>query len=208
MIIVHHLENSRSQRILWLLEELGLDYEVRRYARDPKTMLAPPELRAIHPLGKSPILEEEAVTYVESGAIMAQLAERHGRFGPPEDPVGARRWHQYMHYAEGSLLPPLFAMLVVRKLGLLGLPARKPIAGRIHEQLRFVEGELEGRDWFCGDELTAADMMMSFPLEAAGSRIDDMAATYPAIRRFLERCHARPAYQRALARGGEYAYAG
>lgn len=205
MIIVHHLNNSRSQRLLWLLEELDLDYEIKRYERQ-KDMSAPDALRAVHPLGKSPVLEEDAVTYVESGAIMAHLVDRHGRFGPPNDPIEARRWHQYMHYAEGSLMPPLFGMLIVRKLGLLGLPARKPVESRIADHFRYLDEELSGREWFCGPDLTAADMMMSFPLEAAQSRagLDDR---YPNIQAWLKRCHERPAYQRALARGGEYAYA-
>lgn len=207
MIIVHHLNNSRSQRLLWLLEELGLDYEIKRYARE-KDMSAPASLRAVHPLGKSPVLEDEGEMYVESGAIMTHLAEKHGRFGPPGSREGAKRWQMYMHYAEGSLMPPLLLMLVVKKLGLLGLPARKPVMARVHDQLRFVDADLAGREWLCDDQLTTADMMMSFPLEAAGTRVPDYAASYPNIRRFVERCHARPAYAHALARGGEYAYAG
>ena len=124
---VHHLENSRSQRILWMLEELGLDYEVVRYARDPKTMLAPPELRAIHPLGKSPLLEEDGVIYAESGAIVEHLVQSSGRLGPAGTAEDRRRWTMFLHYAEGSMMPPLLAMLVVRRLGILGRPGRKPL---------------------------------------------------------------------------------
>ena len=205
MIIVHHLNNSRSQRLLWLLEELRLDYQIERYERGGD-MSAPASLRSVHPLGKSPVLEDDAVIYVESGAIMTHLVTRHERFGPPEDPVGARRWHQYMHYAEGSLMPPLFGMLIVNKLGWLGRPARKPVQRRLDEHFAYLDAELSGRAWFCGDELTAADMMMSFPLEAARARagLDDR---YPQLLAWLDRCHQRPAYARALERGGEYDYA-
>ena len=206
MIIVHHLNNSRSQRLLWLLEELQLDYEIKRYERE-KDMSAPDALRAVHPLGKSPVLEEDAVTYVESGAIMTHLVAKHGRFGPPSDPEGARRWHQYLHYAEGSLMPPLFGKLIVTKLGFLGMPARKPVQSRLDDHFRYLDDELSGRAWFCGDELTAADMMMSFPLEAAQARAG-LDERYPNIIAWLKRCHDRPAYQRALERGGEYDYAG
>ena len=206
MITVHHLENSRSQRILWLLEELKLEYTIKRYARDPKTMRAPADLRRIHPLGKSPVVQLEAITLVESGAIMETLVEETGRFGPPESSVEARRYRLFLHYAEGSLMPPLFAMLVVRRLGLLGRPARKPVQHMLDTHFRWLDDELAEREWFCGDSLTIADMMMSFPLEAAQARagLDDR---YPNILAWLERCHARDAYQRALSRGGDYAYA-
>ncbi|WP_265563032.1 glutathione S-transferase family protein [Sphingomicrobium arenosum] len=207
MIIVHHLENSRSQRLLWLLEELGLDYEVKRYERHPKTMRAPDSLKAVHPLGKSPLIEDGGVVLAETGAIIEHLVGRHGRFGAPADPVLARHYHFYMHYAEGSLMPPLFGMLIVNRLGLLGKPAKKPVMGMLAEHFAFLDKELEQRDWFAGPDLTAADMMMSFPLEAAQARAG-LGGRYPNIQRWLEACHARPAYERALARGGEYAYAG
>ena len=206
MIIVHHLENSRSQRILWLLEELRLDYEVRRYARDPKTMRAPASLRKVHPLGKSPLIEEDHVALAESAAIMEHLIAKHGRFGPPDDPVLARHYRFYLHYAEGSLMPPLFGALVVNRLKLLGLPARKPIRAMLEEHFAFLDAELAERPWFAGPDLTAADMMMSFPLEAAQSRAG-LDERYPNILAWLDRCHERPAYQAALARGGDYAYA-
>jgi glutathione S-transferase len=206
MIIVHHLENSRSQRILWLLEELGLPYEVKRYARDPKTMLAPPELRRIHPLGKSPIVEEGGRVLVETGAIVEHLVGvGGGRFGPPEgaDPY---RWHQYIHYAEGSTMPLLFALLVVGRIPIFGKMARKRLLPMFEQHLRFLESELASRDWFAGDAISAADIMMSFPLEAARSRagLDDR---YPRLQGWLARIQARPAYQSALAKGGPYAYA-
>ena len=206
MLIVHHLENSRSQRLLWLLEEVGLAYEVKRYARDKKTMRAPPILKRVHPLGKSPLLEDDGVVFAESGAIIEHLVAKTGKFGPPVSADGQRRWTMFLHYAEGSLMPPLLAMLVVRRLGWLGRPARGPLQAMFDEHLRYLEAELGTRPWFAGDEFSAADVMMSFPLEAARSRagLDDR---YPAILEWLGRIHARPAYVRALEAGGPYAYA-
>ncbi|MEN3971340.1 glutathione S-transferase [Sphingomicrobium sp. XHP0235] len=206
MIIVHHLENSRSQRILWLLEELRLDYEVRRYERDPKTMRAPAALKKVHPLGKSPLVEEDHVVLAESAAIIEHFVARSGRYGPPEDPLLARLYNFYMHYAEGSLMPPLFGSLIVKRLGILGRPARKPLRGMLHEHFAFLDRELAAREWFAGPDLTAADMMMSFPMEAAQSRAG-LDERYPNIRAWLKRCHEREAYQAALARGGSYDYA-
>ncbi|MBB3763636.1 glutathione S-transferase family protein [Sphingomicrobium lutaoense] len=207
MIIVHHLENSRSQRILWLLEELRLDYEIKHYKRDPRTMRAPRALKKVHPLGKAPILQEDAVILAESGAIFEHFVQTEKRFGPPRDLHDARRYRLYMHYAEGSLMPPLFAMLVVNKLGLLGRPARKPIMKMLHEHFVYLDEDMADRPYFAGDQLTAADMMMSFPLEAARSRAG-LDERYPNLLAWLRRCHERPAYQRALERGGDYAYAG
>ena len=206
MRIVHHLENSRSQRLLWLLEEMGLPYEVKRYARDPKTMRAPPELRHVHPLGKSPLLEEDGVVFAESGAITEHLVSLTGQFGPPPGPDGERRWTMFLHYAEGSLMPPLLSLLVVHRLGLLGRPARKPLLTMFDQHLAWLESELAARDWFAGDEFSAADVMMSFPLEAARSRAG-LDQRYPNVLAWLARIHARPAYQRALEAGGPYAYA-
>ncbi|MDB5691763.1 MAG: glutathione S-transferase [Alphaproteobacteria bacterium] len=215
MIIVHHLENSRSQRILWLLEELGLPYEVRRYTRNPKTMLAPPELRRVHPLGKSPIIEDpgsgpgtgEGRVIAETGAIVEYLVDKAGgRLGAPGHRDGVLRYRQFLHYAEGSMMPPLLAMLVVRRLGLLGRPARKPLQRMFDQHLDWLESELAGRPWFAGDEFTAADVMMSFPLEAARHRAG-LDETRPNLIAWLERIHARPAYAEALRRGGPYAYA-
>jgi glutathione S-transferase len=207
MIIVHHLENSRSQRVLWLLEELGFDYEVRRYARDRKTMLAPPELARIHPLGKSPILQHEGRVVAETGAIADYLVELGGgRLGPPPDRDDALRYRHFLHYAEGSLMPPLLVMLVLRRLGLLGRPARPTIQRMIDRHLDWLEAELGGRDWFGGGAFSAADVMMSFPLEAARHRAG-LDEGRPNLIAWLERIHARPAYAAALARGGPYAYA-
>ena len=207
MILVHHLENSRSQRILWLLEELGLDYEVRRYRRDSRTMLAPSELKRVHPLGKSPVLEDDGRIVAESGAIVEYLVEKaDGRLGPPPRREAVLRYRHFLHYAEGSMMPPLFAMLVVNRLGLLGRPARATIQKMLDTHLDWLETELAGRDWFAGDGFSAADIMMSFPLEAARHRagLDD---NRPNLIDWLERIHARPAYAEALKRGGSYAYA-
>jgi glutathione S-transferase len=207
MIVVHHLENSRSQRILWLLEELGMDYEVRRYERNRKTMLAPPELRRVHPLGKSPLIEDGGTIVAETGAIVEYLVEKaNGRLGPPRRREDVLRYRHFLHYAEGSMMPPLLAILVVNRLGLLGRPARAPMQKMLAVHLDWLETELSGRDWFAGDEFTAADVMMSFPLEASRAR-GGLEAGRPNLVDWLERIHARPAYGAALAKGGAYAYA-
>ena len=212
MIVVHHLENSRSQRILWMLEELGLDYEIRRYRRDPKSMLAPPELRAVHPLGKAPVIEDKATDggpriLAETGAIVEYLVEKAGgSLGPAARRDEVLRYRHFLHYAEGSLMGPLLAMLVVRRLGLLGRPALAPIQKMIDHHLDWLETELAERPWFAGEEFSAADIMMSFPLEAARQRAG-LDERRPNLIDWLERIHARPAYSRALAAGGPYAYA-
>jgi len=206
-ITVHHLENSRSQRILWLLEELGLPYAVKRYERNRKTMLAPPELKAVHPLGKSPVIEEDGRVLAETGAIIEYLVERaDGRLGPPAHRDAVLRYRQFLHYAEGSLMPPLLLMLVIGRMGLLGRPARPRVQAMIDVHLDFLEHELGTRDWFAGDSFTAADVMMSFPLEAAKQR-GGLDETRPNLLAWLAMIHARPAYQRALAKGGPYAFA-
>jgi glutathione S-transferase len=207
MIIVHHLENSRSQRILWLLEELELDYRVRRYKRDSKTMLAPRELRQVHPLGKSPVIEDEGQVLAETGAIVEYLVDQAGgRLGPPPRRDAVLRYRHFLHYAEGSMMPPLLALLVVNRLGILGRPARAPIQKMLDVHLDWLETELEARDWFAGDSFTAADVMMSFPLEAARHRAG-LDQSRPHLIDWLERIHARPAYGEALQKGGPYAYA-
>jgi glutathione S-transferase len=207
MIIVHHLANSRSQRVLWLLEELGLGYEVRRYERDSKTMLAPPELKRVHPLGKAPLIEDDGLVIAETGAIVEYLVERSdGKLGPPGKREAVLRYRQFIHYAEGSMMPPLFALLVINRMGLLGKPARGPVQRMLDVHLDWLESELAGRDWFAGDDFTAADIMMSFPLEASRSR-GGLDASRPNLIDWLERIHARPPYGEALARGGPYAFA-
>ena len=219
MITLHHLENSRSQRVLWLLEELGLPYEVRRYARDPKTMYAPPELERVHPLGKSPVVTDGDVTVAESGAIVEYLLDAHGagRLRPPPGTPERRRFTYWLHFAEGSAMPPLLMKLVFDKVRSAPVPFFvKPIvrgiadkvtssfiAPNIERQLKFMEAELADRPWFAGAEFTAADVQMSFPLEAAAAR-GGLDARYPRLHDWLARIHARRAYQRALGVGGPY----
>ncbi|MDQ1154246.1 glutathione S-transferase [Brevundimonas sp. SORGH_AS_0993] len=221
MIKVHHLNDSRSQRVLWLLEELGLEYEVVRYARDARTRLAPPALRAVHPLGKSPVIQDGEVVVAETGAIVEYLLDAYGagRLRPAAGTQEARRFTYWLHYAEGSAMPPLLLKLVFsllpRRAPALLRPlvqgvSNKAIAGFVEPQLRdhvgFWEAELGRSEWFAGDGFTAADIMMSFPVEAGADRAFDPAER-PRLRDFLTRIHARPAYRRALERGGPYAYA-
>jgi len=223
VITVHHLDNSRSQRILWLLEELGLPYEIKRYLRDPGTMLAPAELRAVHPLGKSPVITDGELTLAESGAIVEYLADRHGAgtlipaHGTPE----RLRCNYWLHYAEGSAMPPLLLKLVFRRVAAAPMPFyARPVAKRIARtaqrgfvdpqlklHLDYMEGELGQRDWFVGDRFSVADIQLSFPLEAFAAR-GGLDARHPRLSAFLQRIHARPAYQRALQRGGEYRLGG
>jgi len=206
-ITVHHLENSRSQRVLWLLEELALPYEVKRYERDKATMLAPPELRAVHPLGKSPLIEDNGKIIAETGAIVEYLVEKgDGRLGPPAHRDDVLRYRHFLHYAEGSLMPPLLVLLVVNRIPLLGKRAAKRIQPMIDVHLDWIESELAWRPWFAGEEMTAADVMMSFPLEAARGRAG-LGSSRPATIAWLAKVHARPAYQAALEAGGPYAYA-
>lgn len=217
MVTVHHLNNSRSQRILWLLEELGVEYDIKRYQRE-STGLAPASLRAIHPLGKSPVVTDGDLTIAESGAIIEFLTERYGkgRLVPPSDTPERRRYTYWLHFAEGSAMPPLVMALVFGRLKqqapLLIRPIARAIADRalnsfvlpnIDRQLDYMENELRQRPWFTGAEFTAADIQMSFPLEAAVAR-GGLNASRPKLMQWLERIHARPAYQRALERGGKY----
>jgi glutathione S-transferase len=207
VIKVHHLNNSRSQRVLWLLEEISLDCEVVPYQRDAKTMLAPASLRRIHPLGKSPIIEDGPLRLAETGVIVDYLVSKYGRELEPAQSSEAHWGYRYwLHYAEGSLMPPLLMKLVVNRLGLLGRPARGYVDNQITLHLDYLDKELDPGPWFAGDTFSAADIMMSFPLEAATSR-GGLNASRPNLMGFLARIHARPAYQRALSRGGPYAFA-
>ena len=225
MLIVHHLNNSRSQRVLWLLEELGVPYEVKRYERNTQTMLAPPELKKIHPLGKSPVITDDGVTIAETGLICEYICDRygHGRLAPAKsvgvDSPERLRWLYWLHYAEGSAMPPLLLKLVFgampQRSPALMRPLVKAVAGRAEEgfinpqiklHLDYWESDLTTSGWFAGPDFSAADVMMSFPVEAAASRIG-YSADRPNLKGFLERIHARPAYKKALERGGPYAYA-
>jgi glutathione S-transferase len=222
MITVHHLNNSRSQRILWLLEELGLEYEIKPYQRDAKTMLAPPELRAVHPLGKSPVVTVTSgdgdLTLAESGAIIEHLADRYGAgklapaFGSPE----RVRYLYWLHFAEGTAQPPLLLKLlfdrIKSKSPLLVRPVARAIADQalrsfvlpnIERNLDFMESELRKAEWFAGDAFSAADIQMSFPLEAARMR-GGLDQKRPRLMNYLEKIHSRPAYLRAVERGGKY----
>jgi len=220
MIIVHHLNNSRSQRVLWLLEELGVAYEIRRYQRDAKTMLAPPELRAVHPLGKSPVIQDGEVTLAESGAILEYLVGRHGngRLIPATGTPERLRYTYWMHFAEGSAMPPLLLLLIFNRIEKGPMPFFvRPVARAIAQRakssfvqpnvdriLDFMEGELGKSDWFAGAQFSAADVQMSFPLEAARAR-GGLDERRPRLMDFLARIHARPAYRRAIEKGGAYA---
>ncbi|WP_027214955.1 glutathione S-transferase [Burkholderia sp. WSM2232] len=223
MLTVHHLNNSRSQRVLWLLEELGVPYEIKRYERDPQTMLAPPELRAVHPLGKSPVITDDGLTIAESGAIIEYLVGKYGqgRFVPAAGTPERLRYTYWLHYAEGSAMPPLLLKLVALRIASAPMPFfAKPIARKIAATLQssfidpqlklhlgYIEKELAKSQWFAGDDFTAADVQMSFPLEAATAR-GGLESQLPGVSGFLQRIHARPAYGRALERGGEYGILG
>jgi len=219
MLTVHHLNNSRSQRVLWLLEELGLEYQIVRYERDKKTMLAPPELKRIHPLGKSPVVVDGTAVLAESGAIIEYLVEKYGngRFAPAPGTPEKLRYSYFMHYAEGSMMAPLLMKLVFDRVEnspapFFVRPIARGIAQRVKStyiqpqidtHLNYLEGELSQNHWFAGNEFSAADIQMSFPLEAAAARAG-LDASRPKLQAFLSRIHARPAFQRALERGGPY----
>ena len=205
MIVVHHLNDSRSQRVLWLLEELGAPYEIRHYARDATTRLAPPELMAIHPLGKSPVVQDGGHTIIESGAIVDYLIRRHGqgRLQPAAGSDDFEAYNQWLHYAEGSAMLPLMLKLYASRLGDGAAPLGPRIDSELANHLGYVNRSLEGREFLVGDSLTGADIQMSFVGEAARG----LRASYPAMDAWVRRLQARPAYQRALARGGPYALA-
>jgi glutathione S-transferase len=220
MLIVHHLNNSRSQRILWLLAELDVQHEVKRYARDPATMAAPPSLLAVHPLGKSPIVTDDGNVIAETGAIVEYILSKYGngRLMPPPGGQDRLRYTYWMHFAEGSAMPPLVMTLLFTEL-----PKRTPalvrpiarmiartvqtsyLAPQIERQLDLMETELGRSAWFAGPDITGADVLMSFPVEAAASRMS--LGARPRLTQWLRTIHARPAYQRALQEGGPYAYA-
>ncbi|HSW03553.1 glutathione S-transferase family protein [Aquabacterium sp.] len=205
MIVVHHLNESRSQRVLWLLEELGVPYEIRHYTRDAVTRLAPPSLQAVHPLGKSPVVEADGLTLIESGAIVDYLIRRHGgeSLRPPVDSPEFEAYQQWLHYAEGSAMLPLLLKLYVSRLGEAGAPLQPRIESELANHLGFVERSLQGRDWLVGDALTGADVQMSFVGEAARG----LRTRYPAMDAWVRRFQQRPAYRRALERGGPYSMA-
>jgi glutathione S-transferase len=222
MITVHHLNNSRSQRVLWLLEELGLPYEIKKYQRNAQTMLAPPELLKVHPLGKAPVITDGDATLAESGAIIEYLLERYGngRLEPAAGTPERLRFRYWLHFAEGTAMSPLLMKLVFERIKVTKMPFfAKPIARGIankvlgamvdpnlKRQLDFMEGELGKSEWFAGSEFSAADIQMSFPVEASAQRAG-LDASRPKLMAFLKRIHARPAYTRALERGGPYSFA-
>ena len=226
MITVHHLNNSRSQRVLWLLEELGLPFDIKKYQRDAQTMLAPPELKAVHPLGKSPVITDETgegmATVAESGAIIEYLVERYGngRLAPAIGTPERLRWRYWMHFAEGTAMSPLLMKLVFEriketKMPFIVKPVARGIANKVlalmvepnlTRQLDFMEAELGQHEWFAGAEFSAADVQMSFPVEASAQRAG-LNASRPKLMAFLKRIHARPAYKKALERGGPYSFA-
>ncbi len=219
MITVHHLENSRSQRILWLLEELGVAYDVKIYRRDPETSLAPEELTELHPLGKAPIVSDDEITLAESGAIVEYLVDKYdkGKLKPADGDTRKRAYTYWLHYAEGSLMPLMLMSLIVARIESAPMPFfARPIAKGIVTKVRqgyldpnvkrnlaFLEATLNQSPWFCGETMTAADIQMSFPIEAAAVRTR-LESDHPKLADFLERIHRRPAYQRALQKGGPY----
>ena len=219
MLTVHHLENSRSQRILWLLEELGVDYEIKRYGRDKHTRFAPPELKAIHPLGKAPVVTDGRMTVAESGAIIEYIVDNYGkgRLRPEEGTAERLAYTYWLHYAEGTFMPLMIISLILGRIETAPLPFfARPIAKRIVRKVResyldhnvknnldFMEATLTKTNWFCGNQLTAADIQMSFPLEAAEVRTN-LGSDYPKLVGFLARMRARPAYKAALDKGGHY----
>ena len=222
MIIVHHLNNSRSQRVLWLLEELGIPYEIQKYERDAKTMLAPPALLKVHPLGKSPVITEDGVTVAESGAIIEYLLERHGggRLMPPAGTPERLRFTYWLHFAEGSAMSPLLMKLVFDRIetspmpffvkpiarGISGKVKKALIEPNLKRQLDYMESELAKSEWFAGNDFSAADIQMSFPVEAAAQRAG-LDASRPKLMTWLKKIHARPAYRKTLERGGPYSFA-
>jgi glutathione S-transferase len=207
MLTLHHLNDSRSQRILWLLEELAVPYEMKRYQRDAQTRLAPPELKAIHPLGKSPIITDGEVRIAESGAIVDYVIRRYGK-GAMMPPIGSAEYEAYnewLHYSEGSAMLPLMLNLYVGRLKEAGSPLHPRIDSEIANHLGYVDGALQGREFFAGNALTGADIQMSFVGDMA--KVFDKLGPYPNLSAWLSRMHARPAFQRSIEQGGAYRFA-
>ena len=208
MIVVHHLNDSRSQRVLWLLEELAVPYEIKHYQRDAQTRYAPAELKAIHPLGKSPVITDNGVTVIESGAIIDYLVRHHGNgnLRPAPNTADFEAYLQWLHYAEGSAMLPLLLKLYVGRLGEAGAPLSPRIEGEIANHLGYVNQSLQGKEWLAGGQISAADIQMSFVGEVAGSRGN--RENYPNLEAWVKRFQARPAYRKAIERGGVYAHDG
>ena len=219
MIVVHHLNNSRSQRILWLLEELGVEYDLKCYERDRRTLLAPPALKAVHPLGKSPVIQDGDLVLAESGAIVEYLADRYGdgKLARPHGSPARAQYVYWLHYAEGSAMPPLLMKLIFDKVVAAPMPFfARPIVYMVRQSvmsafigpqlelhLGYLETQLATRDWFLDGEFSAADVQLSFPLETAVAR-GGLDQSRPRLMDWLHRVHARPAYRRAIERGGPY----
>jgi glutathione S-transferase len=206
VIEVHHLNNSRSQRVLWLLEELGLPYEIVKYQRDATTNLAPESLKKIHPLGKSPVIKDGPTVVIESGAILEYVVRKYGkgRLAPAESSPDWPRYLQFMHYAEGSAMLPVMLKLYLSRIGDAGAPLAPRVTSEIENHFGYLDRELGQNDWFVGKELSAADINLSFPIQAA--RLLHGLDHFPNLARFLDRVHARPAYKRGLEKGGPYLF--
>lgn len=205
-LVVHHLNDSRSQRILWLLEELGLDYEIKRYQRNPQTRFAPPELKAVHPLGKSPVLSDGERVVIESGAIVDYVLRHYGegRLQPAPHSADYDDYVQWLHFAEGSAMLPFLLKLYVSRLGDAGAPLHPRIESEIDNHLSYIDSRLRGRDFLVGDGLTGADVQMSFIGDIAGARAN--RAAYPNVDRWIRALHQRPAWRKAVEKGGAYAF--
>ena len=211
MLTLHHLNDSRSQRILWLLEELGTPYEMKRYQRNAQTRLAPPELEAVHPLGKSPVISDGDIRIAESGAIVDYIIRHYGQGNgkpalmPAVGSADYEAYNEWLHYSEGSAMLPLMLNLYVSRLKEAGAPLHPRIDGEIKNHLGYVNSSLEGREFFVGNALTGADIQMSFVAEMAN--IFDKLGPYPNLSAWLSRMHARPAFRRSIEKGGAYRYA-
>jgi len=207
MLTLHHLNDSRSQRILWLLEELDVPYEIKRYQRNAQTRLAPPELEAVHPLGKSPVITDGDVTIAESGAVVDYIIRHYGegRLMPKPDSADYEAYNEWLHYSEGSAMLPLMLNLYVSRLREAGAPLHPRIDSEMANHLGYVDGALKGREFFVGNSLTGADIQMSFVGEMA--KVFDKLAPYPNLSAWLSRMHARPAFQRSVEQGGAYRFA-